>query len=322
MKYEDIKSELIKKEYKKVYVLYGDDEYLKESVYTALKNGITKNAANGIEESRYDENSRITDIINEICTYSFTGNAKIIKCKNTGFFNSNEFNEDLKRLIDQDIIEAYVIFIEKNVDKKLISFKAYDKATFTYDISKGNQDDVFTFVKNRFIKEKKEISYDDINLFIQYSGLNLSFISMNMDKILLYMGDDKVVKSDTIKALCNGITDVKAYELFNYLCNKDLTSALDVYNDLVMLKYALPFFLAVLYNGFFELYEAKKSNLSVSNDYRSRKIMENTKRFSKKDLKNIISTLCEMDHDFKSGKIDQDSSMVIMFSKIVNCKSI
>jgi DNA polymerase-3 subunit delta len=322
MKYEDIKNELIKKEYKKAYVLYGDDEYLKESVYSALKNGIAKNAANKTEESRYDDNSSISDIISEVCTYSFTGSTKIIKCKNTGFFNSNEFNDDLQKLIGLDMIDAYVIFIEKNVDKKLISFKAYDKASLTYDISKGKQDDVFTFVKNKFIKEKKEISYDDINLFVQYSGLNLSFISMNIDKILLYMGDDKVVKSDTIKALCSGITDVKAYELFNHLCNKDLASALDVYNDLVMLKYALPFFLAVLYNGFFELYESKMHNLSASNDYRTRKIMENAKRFSKKDLKEIVSQLCEMDHDFKSGRIDQNSSMVIIFSKIVNCKSI
>jgi DNA polymerase-3 subunit delta len=321
MKYEDIKNELIKKEYKKTYVLYGDDEYLKESVYNALKSGISKISVNGLEESRYDDNSDISDIINEVCTYSFTGSTKIIRCKNTGFFNSSENNDKLQKLIGLDMTDAYVIFIEKNVDKKLISYKAYDKAAFAYDISKGKQDDVVTFVKNRFIREKKEISYDDINLFIQYSGLNLSFISMNIDKILLYIGDDKAVKSDTIKALCSGITDVKAYELFNHLCNKDLASALDVYNDLVMLKYALPFFLAVLYNGFYELYEAKVKNVSASNDYRTRKMMENAKKFNKKDLKDIIAELCEMDHDFKSGRIDQDSSMVILFSKIVNCKS-
>lgn len=318
MKYEDIKSEIISMQFKPVYLLYGDDEYLKQTVYNVLKTSITKSSNKEFDEFKYDENSDINDIINECYTYSFTGNSKFIRCKNTNFFSKEENNETLSRIMDSRNDDIYIFFIESNVDKRLLSFKQYNKQGYAYDLSKGKPEDVKRFIQSQLKKEDKTISFDNLNLFIEYSGLNLAFVSSNIDKIVLYMKQDKAVTEDMIKLLCNGITDVKTYELCGYLFKKDLSNALTVYYDMVALKYGIPYFLAILFNTFYEMYNLKIQGIQHSSDFRTQKAIGNTKNFTNIQLVNILKEIREFDHDFKTGKIDQDSSMIILLSKIVN----
>jgi DNA polymerase III delta subunit len=102
------------------------------------------------------------------------------------------------------------------------------------------------------------------------------------------------------------------------LCRKNLTEALDVYYDMVSLKYKIPYFLAMLFNTFYEIYLIKKKSIVSSDDFRVRKSIEYSKGFTVSGLKTIISSISEFDHDFKTGKIDQESSMVLLLSIIVN----
>ena len=87
MKYEDIKNEISGNIFKQVYLFYGDDEYLKQSVVNALKTAIIRYTQAEYDNVKFDDNSKIEDIINECATYSFSGNNKFITCRNTGFFN-------------------------------------------------------------------------------------------------------------------------------------------------------------------------------------------------------------------------------------------
>lgn len=318
MKYEDIKSEIVSMQFKPVYLLYGDDEYLKQTVYNVLKTSISKSSNKEFDEFKYDENSDINDIINECYTYSFTGNSKFIRCKNTNFFSKEENNEILSKIIDGRNDDIYIFFIESNVDKRLLSFKQYNKQGYAYDLSKGKPEDVKRFIQSQLKKEDKTISFDNLNLFIEYSGLNLAFVSSSIDKIVLYMKQDKAVTEGMIKLLCNGITDVKTYELCGYLFKKDLANALTVYYDMVALKYGIPYFLAILFNTFYEIYNLKMQGIQHSPDFRTQKAIENSKIFTNMQLVNILKEIREFDHDFKTGKIDQDSSMIILLSKIVN----
>ena len=147
MKYEDIKNEISQSVFKQIYLLYGDDEFLKNSVYNVIKSNLLKKNNNKIDELKYNDESDIFDILNECNTYAFTGNAKLIKCKNTNFFSKEEYTEPLTRIVNDISDNTFVIFIETNISKKLTSFKNFDKSGYAYDISKGKPDDI----KNSYI---------------------------------------------------------------------------------------------------------------------------------------------------------------------------
>ena len=318
MKYEDIKNEISENNYKHVYLFYGDDEYLKDIVLNVLKTSIIRYTKLEFDEVKFNDTAKIIDILNECTTYSFSGNQKFIICKNTGFFNKDEFNDNVISLYNYIGKNVYLFFIESSINKRLLSFKHYNSRNNAYEISKGNADDVKKFINSKLKKEGKTITTENLNLFIEYSGLNLSFVSLSLDKILLYLDDAKEVTSDAIRLLCSGVTDVKSYELCNHLCRKNLTEALDVYYDMVSLKYGIPYFLVMLFNTFYEIYLIKKKSIMSSDDFRVRKSIEYSKSFTVSGLKTIISSISEFDHDFKTGKIDQESSMVLLLSIIVN----
>lgn len=285
MKYEDIKNEISINNFKHIYLLYGDDEYLKDVVFNVLKAMIINHTKMNYEEFKFNDSSKIEDIVNECSTYSFSGNSKFIICKNTGFFDKNEFSERLIKLYDYIYDNVYIFFIEANVNKRLSSYKHYNSSNNAYDISKGNTDDVKKFIFTRFKKEGISITAENLDLFIEYSGLNLSFVALSIEKILLYMADKKEVTSEMIRLLCSGITDVKSYELCNYLCKKNFSKTLDVYYDMISLKYGIPYFLAILFNTFYEMYFIKKNNIRSSQDFKIRKLIENAKGFTLSGLK-------------------------------------
>ncbi len=318
MKYEDIKNEISGNIFKQVYLFYGDDEYLKQSVVNALKTAIIRYTQAEYDNVKFDDTSKIEDIINECATYSFSGNNKFITCRNTGFFNKEEFSDKIISLSDYVTEGVYLFFIENDINKRLSGFKHYTSKNSAYEITKGTAEDIKRFVYSAFRKEGKNISSENLNLFLEYSGLNLSFVTLSIDKILLYIQPSNEVTAETIKLLCTGITDVKGYELTNNLCKRDLSAALDVYYDMVSLKYVLPYFTAILFNTFYEMYTIKVNNITSSNDFRVRKAIQNSKEFSTEQLKNIIYAISEADHDFKSGKLGQDSAMVTLMSTIVN----
>ncbi len=318
MKYEDIKNEISLRQFKNIYLLYGDDEYLKDMVFSVLKTEIRKYTKHEFDDVKFNDNSEIDEIIDECSTYSFTGNSKFIACRNTGFFNKDEYNEKIIKLYEYINDGIYLFFIESNINKRLLGFKHYNAMNNAYDISKGNADDVKKFIYGKLKKEGKSITSENLDLFIDYSGMNLSFVSLSIDKILLYMNENIEVNSETIRLLCSGITDVKSYELSNYLCKKNMDRTLDIYYDMLALKYGIPYFLAILYNTFYDLYSIKINNIKSSQDFKIKKAIENAKGFSIDKLKRILNDICEFDHDFKTGKIEQESSMIILFSSIVN----
>ena len=66
------------------------------------------------------------------------------------------------------------------------------------------------------------------------------------------------------------------------------------------------------------MYFIKKNNIRSSQDFKIRKLIENAKGFTLSGLKKIVKDIMEYDHNFKTGKIEQESSMIILFATIVN----
>ena len=105
------------------------------------------------------------------------------------------------------------------------------------------------------------------------------------------------------------------FDLTDDLGKKDITNALQVLKNLIYAKEPLAKILVTLYNHFKKLYITKVAlnnnkdltsslNLKPNQAFLTTKYKVQSKYFNENDLRMILQELCDLDYNFKNGKID------------------
>lgn len=134
-------------------------------------------------------------------------------------------------------------------------------------------------------------------------------------KLIEYAGENGTVKKEDIDKLSIKKLESVIFDLTDDLGKKDITGALQVLQNLIYAKEPLAKILVTLYNHFKKLYITKMAintnkdlaislNLKPNQMFLTTKYKVQSKYFNEKDLRNILQDLCDLDYNFKNGKID------------------
>ncbi len=110
------------------------------------------------------------------------------------------------------------------------------------------------------------------------------------------------------------------FDLTDDLGKKDITGALQVLQNLIYAKEPLAKILVTLYNHFKKLYITKMAmnnnkdlasslKLKPNQMFLTTKYKVQSKYFNEKDLRYILQDLCDLDYNFKNGRIDLQVGM-------------
>ena len=134
-------------------------------------------------------------------------------------------------------------------------------------------------------------------------------------KLIEYARTNGTIKKEDIDKLSIKKLESVIFDLTDKKKKKDITRALQVLKNLIYAKEPLAKILITLYNHFKKLYITKMAlntnkdlasslNLKPNQIFLTTKYKVQSKFFTEKDLRNIIQELCDLDYNFKSGKID------------------
>jgi len=189
MKWWQFKNQ-IKKELKPVYVFIGKSEKLKE---TGLKL-ISERFSNEIIKFNY-ENSP-SEILNELNSNSLFSKKKIVLVKEGEKFKKNDLKQILEFHKSSDVI--LVIFCDwKREIVDIFNQKDIEKV----DCFEPFADEIRRFIFEKTFSLGKKIDEDATSLLISISNGSLSEVEKNLDKILLFCGDEKSINTDMILSL-------------------------------------------------------------------------------------------------------------------------
>lgn len=144
MTYEAIEKEIKEEKMNFLYVLYGEEIYLLESIVKKIKK-LFGERVDGINYIELDEENVIKSLMPEIQTPPFGYEKKMIVVKNSGLFKKEtkkkinglkELRENLEKYLEHNIEEVkqnlVLIFIEDSVEKLNITKKVERNWTEIY----------------------------------------------------------------------------------------------------------------------------------------------------------------------------------------------
>lgn len=227
---EDIKSG----QFKKIYLLYGDEAYLKKQYKDKLKNVLVQpdDTMNFTAYEGKDTNPK--EVIDLSETLPFFADRRVILIENSGFFKGS--CEELAEYMAQVPDTTLFLFVEEEVDKRSKLYKAVKSAGKIVEFTTQTEELLTRWILARLKKEGKNITGSVMQLFLSKTGNDMGNIDRELEKLICYCMDKNVIEAADVEAVTTEQTTNKIFDMVNAIAEHNQKKALDLYYDLLTLK--------------------------------------------------------------------------------------
>lgn len=325
MTIENLEMELKENKLRNLYLLYGEELFLLESVLKKIKDifGYTIKGINYI----YIDETNISRIISDIETPAFSYEKKLIIARNTKLFKKegkkkntellkikDKLNNYIKENIDLINSSIVLVFVEEEVEKQeLVNTIEKYGVVCKFDYQKIPQ--IEKRIKNICNSYKVNITDHNLRYFIECCGTNMQDLINEIRKLIEYVGKNGKIEEKDIDMLATKKIESVIFELTDNLGKKQIQKALEVLSNLIYTKEPIQKILITLYNHFKKLYFVTLAlknnkdliasiNIKPNQTFLINKYKLQAKYFNEKELREIIKQLIDLDYNYKNGIID------------------
>lgn len=247
---------LKKKSFKNVYLLYGEEAYLRAQYRDRLRSAMV--AEGDTMNLGYFEGKGIDEreLMALADTMPFFGDYRVIIVENSGFFASSS-HDALVEYVKHIPETTCIVFVESDVDKRNKLFKAVSAAGYAANLTIPNDKQLLVWLAGMVKRENKLIQEQTLQYFLQLVEHDMNCMRQEMEKLLCYVGERQVIERSDVDAVCSVFVENKIFDMIRAIAEKNQHKALDLYDDLVTLKEAPMRILYLIIKQFDALHEIK-----------------------------------------------------------------
>ena len=317
---EDINS----KQFKSVYLLYGEEAYLKTLYKNKLKAAMIDSEDTMNLNIYGGKGINVKEVIDQAETMPFFADRRLILIENSGFFKNA--SPEMAEYISQIPGETCMVFVEDEVDKRGKLYKAVKSKGRVVEMGRQNEKALMNWVLTALRREKKNITSATMELFLTRTGNDMENISKELEKLLCYTMGRDVITSEDVKAICTEQTENKIFEMINAIAEKRQKRALDLYYDLLALKEPPMRILYLITRQFNLLMQVKdlqnqgfdQNTIAGKMKMQSfiiRNYLRQTGKFSLEELKNAVKECVNTEESVKTGRMNDVMSVELLIVK-------
>lgn len=298
-----------------VYLLYGEDNYLKNEFVKKAKKNFGELQL-GINYIQIDE-SNVNNVISDIETPAFGYERKMIIVKNANLMQKkNAISDKLSEYLndaDKQILDSIeLIIVEDSVEKNAL-FNTISKIGMIKEFNEQKISQLITKVKSISAAYGVQIQENVAQYFIECTGTNMEDIINEIRKLIEYAGKGGTIKKEDIDSLTIKKSESVIFDLTDNLGKKNIHEAINVLHDLIYAKEPEQKILVMLYNHFKKLYIVQLSNgqnvaqnlkLKPNQTFLVSKYQNQAKFFTQEEIRNLLNEFMYIDEASKSGNLD------------------
>ncbi len=297
------------------YTIYGLDKSL---INIELNKIIDKLKIDDVV--KYDmSNSNLVDVIEDASTMGLFASKKIIILDDCSFLGAN------KTIVDIEMLENYIEHYNPNNYCILISYteKIDSRKKINKLLSKNGSVLELNKVDDKYLSKYisdylKDNSYkmDDINYFKSKVGSNLANIKNELEKLMMYKIDNRVITNNDIDKVTIISIEEEIFALTDAIILHDINKSISLLDTFLNRNYDEMQIIMLLASQFRSLFQIKrllnknKSEGEIAktlgmNPYRVKFSVKKLYSYTEDMLISYIKKLAKMDHDIKLGLMDK-----------------
>lgn len=222
-------------QFKHVYLLYGEEQYLIRQYRDRLKEAIAGDDTMNLGVFSGSDISQ-KEIVDLAETLPFFAERRLILIEDSGLFKKGA--EELAEYMASVPEMTYFVFVEKEVDRKTKMYKEVKKAGSVVEFVRQKDDILLRWINGRLKKNGKQITRDAYALFIQKTGNDMENIDRELEKLICYTLDKDNIETADVEAVTTERTENRIFDMVDAVAMHKQKRALELYYDLLALREA------------------------------------------------------------------------------------
>lgn len=300
-----------------IYVLSGDEYYLKQQFYQTLFS----------EDKDYDiqtfnlEESTLDEVMAEANAFSFFDDQRYVVVENALFLQAQAkiklSSSDEQNLLDylSSPNPSTILIFEIGsaaIDKRKKLSKLMQKQAEFVDIQPLEDKQVERYIKDYIANTNLNISREAVNELLERVNYQLTSVMGEIAKVETFALSHPQIGIDVIRQLVPRTLESNVFELTNAVMNKQINLAIQIYEDLLLMKHEPIALHALLVSHFRLMLQAKilrskglmegqiAESLKV-HPYRVKLSIQSANQIDMHDLIRLYRELAESDYNMKTG---------------------
>lgn len=307
------------------YLLYSEDKSLLNNEVDKLKKNL-----NITSESIYYDIENVSDIVVEASTIGMFDPYKFIVVDSGSYFlQKSELDISLlEEYFNNYNTNSYLIFIlnSGSVDSKKKLYKLINDNGTINKLS-VTEEYLDTFVRNYIKDNGFTMNNMDVKFFLSRCNKDIDNIKNELDKLMLYKLEKRVIDKDDIALLIDEDIDDTVFELVSSILKNDSNKAMKLYYNFINNGMDVSQIIAIIASQIRLLFQVKrlynsgKSNeeiakiLEFKSLYRVKYLLSDCYYYSEDDLIKYLSKLAGIDKNIKSGNGDGKFLLELFIAK-------
>ena len=205
--------------------------------------------------------------------------------------------------------------------------KFIDKNIESIDCNRLGINIVSLKIKQIANMSNKNISEETIKLLYDYTLGDLAKITVELNKLISYVGDKDSIEISDIKELVTQSIEYQVFELTDALAKKNSIRVYQIISDMKAKKDEFRTLPAIIFSHFRRLFmvalNQDKNRMELSKllgvkEYAVKMSMQQAGLFSKSQLKKINELLSQVDFELKQSNMSIDNAVGLIVLKILN----
>ena len=313
-------------EFKQIYLLYGEEAFLKNSYKNRLKEAIigddTMNFARfegkGLE---VDELIRLAD------TMPFFAERRLILVEDSGFFKSA--SDALVQYLPSMPDTTILLFVETEADKRNRLYKKVKDMGYAAELNRQDSAQLARWAGGILTREQKKITKHTMELFLSMAGDDMENIRMELEKLISYTLGREVITDEDVLAVCTVQVTNRIFEMVSAIVNRQPRKAMDLYEDLLTLKeppMRILFLIARQFNQLLQVKELMGKGMDKGTSASKLKMqpfvvgktMPQARQFGREQILSYVEFCVETEEAVKNGRLQDRLAVELLITKEYN----
>ena len=307
--------------YKQMYLLYGEEDYLRKQYRDKLKSALT--TPDDTMNYHYYEGKDldIPQLIDLAETMPFFAERRVIILENSGLCKSG--GDALAEYLKQPAQSVVIILVESQVDKRSKLFKVLKEQGRACEFVVQNEQTLKRWIASLAGQDNKKISEQTAEYFLEKTGTDMANIRTEWEKLICYTMGKEIITIEDIDAICTQRVSNRIFDMVAAIAEKRQKEALDMYHDLLTLKEPPMGILALIarqFNLMLQVKELQQKGLGGRQigdkvglaPFIIQKYERQASRFKMKELKAALQACVEADEAVKTGRLNDVLSIELL----------
>ena len=328
---QDIEKQLKQKKLLPVYYLFGEDTYSVDITFAEIEKIVQPFITSDFDkEVLYGENQNLTNIIGLASTFPFGSEKKLIIVKQAEKLRDKKEKKEILSYFESPAEFTVLVFLHEGTITNPTSepYKTLANHGYLFEAKELKGKSLIDWLISTVDKNGKTISYDNAQLLTDISGENRNALESQLEKIFIYVGDNKEITIDSIRGLSTSLKQYTIFDLQNAIGKKNKSAALKVVFNLLKNGMEPIQIIAMLNKYFTSIARLNELTTANTNEFQVARIMSThpfylkdyhsaRRMYSDKHLTAAFSALLKADLSIKTTSLDDYTLLSVLIAEII-----